>query len=350
MLHERRAQNKERHLSTVSIDEYREATLLDDSIVPTDQQTESGSDSVPSSSTEDLGLGDAQSRVLTSGIGMESSPESDSEEDGYANPIDALHMFLDTRQGGDGPYQSIEAVRRMRELQMQQRQRIDSSSSDSGQQCAQIDDSPTYSRPFDALMGISEPFKVTPEVPLSSRKLNVSPLPWQRGVSPTGDRWARSPKLERSVAAEGETKTEIKPHRTSLHLLHVQASDEESCLDYPLGRRTPTSGEYLKPGSGSPLPEKHLMFHSTSPNLDLASRPPASLPLHAVEQRTSPVFLSPRDSPTVGSANGHWPIGTVSDASEFGGRLKRSPAAVKKLRSGHAQLVSPKTARKSSTN
>ena len=306
---------------------------------------------------EDLGLGDVQSgyaNVVASGNGIESSLDSESDEDGYANPIDALHTFLDTRQGdgegGGGPYQTIEEVRRMRELQIQERQRVDSSSSDSGRQSMLIDDNPGYSRPFDALMGYLEPFKVTPEVPLSSRKLNISPLPWQRGVSPTGDRWAKSPKLERSVAVGGETKTQTKEHRTSLHLLHVQASQEESCLDYPPGRRTPTSGEYLKHPSGSPLMEKRLTAHLNTPNLDSVPRPPTSLPPHAVEQRTSPVLLSPRGLPIVGGANGHWPNGNGSDASEVGGRLKRSPAAVKKLRSGQAQLVTPEAARKSFTN
>ena len=421
LLHERRAQNKQKHLSTISIDQHHEAILLDESQSAASQQSGSRPDSTPLCSMEDLEVDDMESGYATvliagteMGNGLES--DSDSDEDGYADPIDAIHLFLDTQQpgseGGEGdsnrPYQTIEEVRRLRELQLLERQRNNSSSTDSGHQSMLFDEVPGYSRPFDALSETSELIKVTPEVPLSSQKLSLSPLPWQQGVSPKSGRRARSPMLARSVTAGGELTTRsvtaggelttpVREKRTSLHLLHSN-NEEESCLDFPPGldrRRTFPCGEHLKHLPDTPVQEKR----SSSLTSDIDLRPPASLPPQAAErlsptlvngrgssndldgltldidlrplasllpqaeERLSPTLVNGRDplisdewpdknvrerldwSPTVADRER-----LVSDASGAQRRLNQSPAAVRKLRCGQARLVSPEIARKSATN
>jgi len=466
LLH-KHAQNKRKHLSTISIDQHHEAILLDESLSATSQLSESKPDSIPLCSMEDLELHDMEpgyATVLTPetemGNGLESDSESDSDEDGYADPIDAIHLFLDTQQlggeGGEGdgnrPYQTIEEVRRLRELQLLERQRNNSGSTDSGHQSMLFDEVPGYSRPFDALREASEPIKVTPEMPLSSQKLNLSSLPWQQGVSPKGERRARSPMLSRSVTAGGELTTAggalttaggelttpVREKRTSLHLLHNN-NEEESCLDFPPGldrRRTFPCDEHLRHMPDACTQEKRsssltsdidlrppaslppqagervsptLVNGRGSPNdldgltLDIDLRPPASLPPQAAEQ-LSPTLVNGRGSSTADKhlddltlnsdlqppaslppqaaerlsptlVNGQDPLSLsdkssdrdfrerlgwsptvtdreqpVSDISGTQGRLKRSPAAVRKLRCGLARLVSPEVARKSATN
>ena len=344
------------------------------------------------------------------GNGLDTDSESDSDEDGYADPIDAIHLFLDTQQlgsEGDGnrPYQTIEEVRRLRELQLLERQRNNSGSTDSGHQSMLFDEVPGYSRPFDALREASEPIKVTPERPLSSQKLSLSSLPWQHGVSPKGERRARSPMLSRSVTASGELTTAggelttpVREKRTSLHL-HHNNNEEESCLDFPPGldrRRTFPCDEHLRHVPDTPTQEKRsgsltsdidlqppvslppqaeerlsqtLVNGRDSPNdldgltLDIDLRPPASLPPQAAE-RLSPTLVNGQDPL---SLSDEWPdrdfrerLGwsptvtdrkqPVSDTSGTQGRLKWSPAAVRKLRCGQARLMCPEVARKSATN
>ena len=299
---------------------------------------------------EDLEVDDMESgyaTVLTAetemGNGLES--DSDSDENGYADPIDAIHLFLDTQHPGsesgegDGnrPYQTIEEVRRLRELQMLERQRNNSSSTDSGHQSMLFDEVPGYSRPFDSLGETSEPIKITPEVALSSQKLSLSPLPWQQGVSPKSERRARSPMLTRSVTAGGELTTRsvtaggeltirfataggelttrsataggelttrsataggelttpVREKRTSLQLLHSN-NEYESCLDFPPGldrRRTFPCEEHQKH-----LPDTHTQEkRSSSLTSDIDLQPPARL-LPQAEERLSPTLVNSRDS------------------------------------------------------
>ena len=299
---------------------------------------------------EDLEVDDMESgyaTVLTAGteIGNGLESDSDSDEDGYADPIDAIHLFLDAQhpvsEGGEGdgnrPYQTIEEVRRLRELQMLERQRNNSSSTDSGHQSMLFDEVPGYSRPFDALSETSEPIKVTPEVPLSSQKLSLSPLPWQQGVSPKSERRARSPMLARSVTAGGELTTRsvtasgelttrtvtaggelttrsvtaggelttrtvtaggevttpVREKRSSLQLLYSN-NEYESCLDFPPGldrRRTFPCEEHRKH-----LPDTHPQEkRSSSLTSDIDLRPPASL-LPQAEERLSPTLVNSRGS------------------------------------------------------
>ena len=173
------AEHRQKHLSIVSFDQHDEAMLLEGGHISPESDTESAS----LSSSGDLCSEEQDHGYATVGRKLEGS--QDLEEPGYANPIDALQEFFESNQKPlqsedertESPYQSMEEIRRLRELQQRE---------DVGpgyhRIVADVEDNPGYSRPFDALLSIIEPLKVTTEC--SRKSLNVSPLPWQRLASP----------------------------------------------------------------------------------------------------------------------------------------------------------------------
>ena len=89
-------------------------------------------------------------------------------ESGYADPIDALKSYYNSggHQGGmvnESPYQSLSEIQRVRQQQLE---RIEQSQND-----------PTYSRPFDSLVGLREPVKIKgegrPGIPVALKSVNT---------------------------------------------------------------------------------------------------------------------------------------------------------------------------------
>ncbi len=199
MGYQRRWQNK--HLS--SADEYNHYKGSMDSILDEEDETSGSATGGSSSSSEDLN-NDSKVRGLP-------HPGSQGSDECYADPVDAIHNYLHSglpgpqqRAGSSDVLESPNAVfspvtptgeelhiQQSKEAQLQQfhdRLHKDSSSSDlealqraSGQNgsSGEVDSDPTYSRPFDALMGNTEPLRVTAEK--TKKNVNVSPTGWQRG-------------------------------------------------------------------------------------------------------------------------------------------------------------------------
>ena len=116
----------------------------------------------------------------TVSLGSESDP-------GYADPIDALREYYSSQaQKGAGmpedvsngpeisdpPYQTLAQIQERRRWQVLQ---------DTTQN---PEDDPTYSKPFDCLVGLAAPIRVTSETSAPSRKLSISPLAMHRTISP----------------------------------------------------------------------------------------------------------------------------------------------------------------------
>lgn len=350
-------------MSTVSLDQHHEATLLEASSEP---------GSTTYSSSEDLGDtegGYAYAKVNHSGLSSSSSlgDSQDSEDSGYANPVDAIQQYLEwqrqQQEGGSNgdrinPYQSFEEIRRMRELQIQERERKESMNSKPIQRVPSngaYEDNPGYSRPFDALLGASGPLKVTPEV--SKKKLSVSPLPWQRTASPTGEGASKSPLFDRRRGNTFSNGTIRSPSNDSIsstggtsgnegggreQKLQKQPSEEQSSLDRLPTEQRKISGSDQPNVNGSPdLKVMRLRSQSDSPTLeDVHSecRPTEGARKHQYGSH------SPRVKPRAAPLER-----TVSDGSMLKMKPKIKPEIVTKLRSGQARVLTGSDAKKYTT-
>ena len=229
----------------------------------------SGAESAPFSSSEELqkvgggggggGEGDSERgyamlTILT--VEDESGRESvTSSEPGYAEPADVVPNYLDqanvgNRSDSSSPYESVEDIRRMREIQNKRKrqqphktERNDSPSGDETGQTSPNDEgnSGGYSRPFDALTGIPNPLKVTTDS--QNKKLNISPIPWQQGEK------IKSPNTEKSAR--------------SLHLTTKPPAEKPP---------VPVEKPQLTPRIASPS-EKPSQYHGKSPPSDKPSLP-----------------------------------------------------------------------------
>ena len=102
------------------------------------------------------------------------NPGGPDSESGYADPIDALRKYYESHtppnsdmSSLDAPYQHVSVVQKLREAQMSK--------------VSNYDDDPTYSRPFDCLVGLPNPLKVRGE---TAPKKIISPLVLQRHSTP----------------------------------------------------------------------------------------------------------------------------------------------------------------------
>ncbi len=103
------------------------------------------------------------------------NPGGPDSESGYADPIDALRKYYESHNTPpnsdmsslDAPYQHVSVVQKLREAQMSK--------------VSNYDDDPTYSRPFDCLVGLPNPLKVRGE---TAPKKILSPLVLQRHSTP----------------------------------------------------------------------------------------------------------------------------------------------------------------------
>ena len=260
--------NEVKHSRNLSLDRNRqifEQTLKHGR--PLESTTDSETASAQFSSSEDLEVvvgevdpGYAQVNIRPlSGPSPISACSQDSEESGgYANPVDALNLPSEVIQKRfsmgpatlpedriirghseaqqNSPYQSVEDVRKMRELQNHQRQQLkqnhnnqrshsispNTSRTNLQQQQQQqeddqvnyYDDNPGYSRPFDALSGLPRTRTTVDNPTKNSNKVPFTPLPppvMRRTGS--GDR----PGKERSAK--------------SLHKTHVTGKESETGVD-----------------------------------------------------------------------------------------------------------------------
>ena len=190
---------KNKHLS--SADPFLLHKTSKESIL--DEEDEDGNDLLINSSS-------SSSEDLNSEMKRQVPPQSSSQgsEECYADPVDAIHNYYhSTVSGGQSKQSSSDAAespnsalspilsfgedaQHSREIQLQQfhdRLHKDASTADpdspgvGGGPCGEVDPDPTYSRPFDALMGNTEPLKVTAEK--GKRTANGSPTGWQKGTS-----------------------------------------------------------------------------------------------------------------------------------------------------------------------
>ena len=120
------------------------------------------------SSQDDLSNKSSQ---VPSDVENQGGPDSES---GYADPIDALKKYYESQNQTpsdvsslDIPYQSLSEIQRIRRAQMT---KVNSGEED-----------PTYSRPFDCLIGLPAPVKVRGEI---NSKRFISPLALQRHSTP----------------------------------------------------------------------------------------------------------------------------------------------------------------------
>lgn len=206
---------------------------------PLESTTDSETTSAQYSSSEDLETvavgevdpGYAMVNIIPRGgpSPISTGSQDSGEASGYANPLDAVNLpseviqkrlsmgptvvaeekisdFTEAQQSS--PYQSVEDVRKMREIQQRQQlkqthgQRSHSVSpnashtnlqqEDGGGQVNYYDNNPGYSRPFDALSGVS-PFKVSSDNIV--KKLHSTPVPPVMRRVGSGDR----PGKERSA-------------------------------------------------------------------------------------------------------------------------------------------------------
>ena len=381
----------------MSLDQHQEAKVL---------EAGGGPDS---SSSEDCTVENAKGPdyamvLIRSGSSVSESQESD--DGGYANPIDALRQCFDSSQNllegggggeqgatgngsgeeggrekegvGDGaegrgheaPHQSFDVIRKLRELQIQAGKEMSSGAPDN----------PVYSRPFDALIGVAEPLKVTPDS--SRRKLNISPLPWQRTGSPSEPRVPRSPLLERqmkfsggserlasqgsssSLTAGADSGSEMTVRTRDYSVLEIrQASEPEfSYLDHPpLPPMRKEQGSSKRPTfNGQPHPavkfgvmRQRSQSEGLTPEEAQAQHRDTSSVVVVDPQAVSDIYdhengeegIKPSD---VRAKKVGWLERTVSEASIKTKKLK--PVSVKKLRSGQARLISPKSLRKKQTS
>ena len=229
-----------KHSRNLSLDRKLDQGLFEQTLKhsrPLESTTDSETASAHFSSSEDLevAVGEvehAYARVNIRPLSGSAPIRHDSSElgGGYANPMDAVNLpsdviqkrlsmgpaaALDERVSDlredkhSSPYQSVEDVRKMRELQNHHRQQLRQSSKNRShsvspntsqlnlqhQQEEEInyyDDNPGYSRPFDALSGGTH-MKVSMEN--LSKKLPFAPLPPAMKRTGSGDR----PGKERSA-------------------------------------------------------------------------------------------------------------------------------------------------------
>ena len=388
----RRIVQKRKHLSTTSLDEqHQEGKAL-----KVGEPDSSSSEDCTMENTK--GPEYAMVRIRSRSSVSESQ---ESDDGGYANPIDALRQCFDSGQNllegggggvgddeggeeqgasdgsgeeggrekegvGDGvegrnrrpPHQSSDDnIRKLRELQIQGKESSGNAS-----------DNPVYSRPFDALFGVAEPLKVTPDA--SRRKLNISPLPWQRTNSSSEPKVPRSPLLDRqmkfssgterlAVGSQGSSSslTETSSETTVRMRDYRRGSEPETYLDHPPlppMRKEQGGGKKRPTFNGQPHPAANL-GHIVRPRSQSESlTPEESL---SQERDTTGNVLDPRavsdiydhendeggiKPSDVRAKKVGWLERTVSEAST----KKLKPASVKKLRSGQARLISPKSLRK----
>ena len=373
---------QQKHLSTASLDRHYEAKVLDESLAQPNHE-EGGPDSTFNSN---LNVEDPGYAMVFTHNGSSVSESQESDDDGYVNPIDAIQQYFDSNQqlvedgnateawgttgegmdeevvgsGGEGlisepSYQSFEDIRKLRELQIQEREEKEMS--------GVAPDNSGYSRPFDALFGVAEPLKVTPDA--SRRKLNISPLPWQRTVSPSEVKMPRSPLLDMqmkftgskeqlrsegsssSLTAGGESSSEATV-RTRDYLMHRQPSEPESYLDQP------PQGTNLKQPSFNGRPHSAVNFsilrqrsQSDSPTLEDVqpqqrgtSNFDSLVVTDIYNHGNSEAGIKPSD---VRAKKVGWLERSVSEASM---KAQLKPVSVKKLRSGQARLISPRSLKK----
>ena len=140
----------------------------DNSISPSRSRSHSQHEAVSLSSQDDVSN---KSSKTPSDVETTGGPDSES---GYADPIDALRKYYESQtlspsdvSSLDAPYQSVAHVQRLKQAQMNK--------------AVSYDEDPTYSRPFDCLIGLPTPLKVRAET--TTRK-NISPLALQRQSTP----------------------------------------------------------------------------------------------------------------------------------------------------------------------
>ena len=239
------------------------------------------------------------------------NPGGSEFESDYADPIDALRRYYESNPSGDSssldvPYQSVSEVQKLKQAQMS---RVGS-----------YDDDPTYSRPFDCLIGLPNPVRVRGE--MLPKKL-ISPLATQRHSTP-----------------------DFPVSLTERHPMKRRSHPNHRISRKPLQKSSRSSSEDNLSSSPSPSPEPNysplIINRQSSASFDLLGDDDDSNILLADEPSHS--ILKSRlssdggDMISVNSLDTQSPLGSSPQPSPI--RVP-SPVEITRMHNGYAKVVYP---------
>ena len=303
--------------------------------IPRSRSVGSAASNVPTRKNPPILEDVANTRVKTHSEGHDSGSDS-----GYADPIDAVREYYAAqgREVGnvvvtEPPYQTLEEIQQARLMQIQEN--VNTGGED-----------PTYSRPIDCLMGLSNPVKVT--AVSSQQQLSVFPLAFRRTASPDAP----------ISCARPVRKKHHHQHRLSHHLPLASSGSDDTLSSFSSpepaeessllsGRRSNSLGCLLEPedvGRGKakgksapgPMEARHLRTRvSSESNLLTADyRSPDSSPVLG-RRTTCPKTVSSRRN---GTGQASFPDTSPPHCSPSHVPV---PVRVTRLENGQAMLVSP---------
>ena len=271
----------------------------DNSISPSRSRSQSQYEAVSLSSQEDVSN---KSSKTPSDVEFTGGPDFES---GYADPIDALRKYYESQNTPpaddvsslDTPYQSLAEIQKLRQAQMSK--------------ASSYDDDPTYSRPFDCLIGLPTPLKVRAE---NTTKKIVSPLAIQRQSTPD------LPALRHTTKRRGHHhrfSRKIPPRNDS------QSSSDEDELSSSL--------------SPSPEPDYSPLINNRQTNV--------SFDLLGDDDDDTPILLTDEPSKFHASSEGDLlsmnSVDTHSPSSEPSPVRVPSPIEITRMQNGYAKVVYP---------
>ena len=278
----------------------------------------------------------AHKRVKSHSDSHDSSSDSGYADPGYADPVDAVREYLASqgRNGGnvvvtEPPYQTLEEIQRARLMRILPQEQRDAEGGGGG------GEEPTYSRPFDCLLGLSNPVRVTSVS--SQQHLSVFPLAFRRTASPDGPISSG-----RAVRKKHRLSRQLPPASsgsddTLSSFSSPEPAEEGSLLS---GRRSNSLGCLLEPEevgrprskpAASPVKGRHLRERVNSENNLLVDRSSLGSSPDLGRRTTcstavscSQIRAGQTPSPIASSSPPHIPV----------------PARVTRLENGQARLIS----------
>ena len=259
---------------------------------------------------------------------QESGSDSGYADPGYADPIDAMKEYNQAKDAGnvvvsEPPYQTLE------EIQQARLARVLAQDNE-----GDLDDEPTYSRPIDCLMGLTNPVKVTSVT--SQQHLSVYPLTFRRTASPESPLLhGRGYKKKIRVSHQLLASPSYGSDDTLSSFSSPEPADEIPNL---AERRSSSLGSLLEPEELTRQKPKPELLQDNSHSLRNRVGSEGNLLRGGNTSHTSPVFTR---SNTCSVTNGATRTCPTNCSPRYSPHHIPVPVRVTRLENGKAMLVSP---------